>query len=194
MRRVCGHVTHSRRGARQCHCWGQGVNTGDTRIGINQSPTFVNDLQHMRETSSVQVKRANACARRRVHTPSFEEDVLEQVADQSSISTLAITNTLGFRNWSVLTALHEPQLHPYNPQKVQVMGAADFPPWVEFWNGSLHALAKISALAGRFSSVMKLPSHGAACLTPATAPCGVIKIHMPSIDGHITIKYAAWIC
>ncbi|KAJ8874666.1 hypothetical protein PR048_025532 [Dryococelus australis] len=79
-------------------------------------------FRRLRETGSVQVKRANTGARRRVRAPSYEEDVLEKAVDQPSTSTRAIVNTLGISNLSVRAVLHEQQLHTYRPPKVQTMG------------------------------------------------------------------------
>lgn len=88
--------------------------------------------QRLRETGTFTVNRINCGAQRNLRTPRFEEEVLHRCEENPRTSTRAIAHAMGTNHMSVWQVLHEQQLHPYHPQRVQAMGPADFAPRVEF--------------------------------------------------------------
>lgn len=88
--------------------------------------------RRLREEGTFVVNRHNCGATRTRRTVDFEEEVLERVAENPSTSSRAIAHEMGVNHVSVWEVLHEQQLHPYHPQKVQAMVQADFPRRVEF--------------------------------------------------------------
>lgn len=88
--------------------------------------------RRMRKSGTFKPNLRENGARRSMRTPSFEEEVLELVAEQPSTSTRALAHALGSNRYSVWQVLHEQQLYPYRLQKVQAISPADFGPRFDF--------------------------------------------------------------
>ena len=74
----------------------------------------------------------------RRHTPNFEENILHLVEETQSTSTRTIVRGMGVLHSTVWEVLHELQLHPYHPQRVHAMDAADFALHANFCMWFLH--------------------------------------------------------
>ena len=122
--------------------------------------------QRATETGTFTPSRANCGAPRQRRTPEFEEDVLHLV-EEDATSTRQIAGTLsdfmythqpprlliinGYNFYNVRftgrlnvdhkavwRVLHEQQLYPYHPQKVQAMQPEDFGPRTNYCRWFLH--------------------------------------------------------
>jgi hypothetical protein len=89
--------------------------------------------------------------------------------------------------------LHEQLLHPYHPQRVQVMGPADFPVWVQCSEWYLHQ-CNTQCFHILFCSWMKPASRVKQCLIAETATYGMMTIHIPLFpdDTISTLQVNIW--
>ncbi|XP_063232473.1 uncharacterized protein LOC134536611 [Bacillus rossius redtenbacheri] len=84
--------------------------------------------RRLRETGSLHVTKPASGSRRTIRTPSFEEEVLEQIQDTPSTAiSRAIAHAMHTSRQSVALVLKEQLLRPYHVQKVQTLQEADCP-------------------------------------------------------------------
>ncbi|PSN50223.1 hypothetical protein C0J52_07798 [Blattella germanica] len=99
---------------------------------------FATVYQWASETGTFTPSRADCGAPRRRRTPEFEEDVLNLVEEDATASTRKIAGRLNVDHKAICRVLHEQQLHPYHPQRVQAMQKEDFGPRANFCRWFLH--------------------------------------------------------
>ena len=102
-------------------------------------------------------QQADCGAPRRRRTPNFQEDVLHRIENTPSMSTRTIERRIGLLHSTVWWVLHEQQLHPYHPQMVHPMGAADFAVLITVC-GSYNVVRENSSFHDSYSSLINLGS------------------------------------
>ena len=94
------------------------------RFPHRQTPSqylFVKVYQRASETGTFTTRRADCGAPRQRCIPEFEEAVLNAVEEDTMTSTRNIAGRLSLDRQTICCVLHELQLHPYHPQKIQGM-------------------------------------------------------------------------
>lgn len=88
---------------------------------------------HRRLAENGNFRRGDGAGRpRTARTPSFEEEVLDQVEQEPSTSIRKIAHCTRASKTTVGRVLQNHQLHPYSVQRVQAMGPEDYLPRMEF--------------------------------------------------------------
>lgn len=93
---------------------------------------FPRIFRRLRETGNLRPVGHDRGRRRTTRIPDLEEEILDRVTEQPSISTRAVANEVGVDHSTVWRVLREQQLHPYHPQKVQALHPTDFAPRLVF--------------------------------------------------------------
>jgi hypothetical protein len=107
-------------------CWEVSSKTCD------QHTTFACTVQQLRETGILDVPRRNTGRLKTTCNPEYKEKVLHLVDSIPSASTWQTADIMQTNHMVIWCMLHEQQLHPYHPHRVQAMGPVNFPAWVQF--------------------------------------------------------------
>lgn len=96
----------------------------DRRIPNHQ--TFSSVERRLRETGSLVIRSTDRGRHPLVRTIQFEEDVLQRLEDEPSLSTRTLSRQLGVSKNSVHRVARQYQLHPYHLQPVHELLPLDY--------------------------------------------------------------------
>lgn len=99
---------------------------------IPDAKTFLSTERRLRETGSLQVKNRDAGRPRNARTVDVEEEILDIVMEDPTISTRRLGLRMDISHQSALRVLHEQQLHPFHYRKTQELLPEDMPIRVDF--------------------------------------------------------------
>ncbi|XP_074029232.1 uncharacterized protein [Leptinotarsa decemlineata] len=94
--------------------------------------TFERVDRSLRETGTVLPKRGGEGAPRTVRTVVLEENILEAVADDPSMSIRNLSEQFHTSKSTIHRIIREQLLHPFHIQKVHAMTPQDFPARLEY--------------------------------------------------------------
>lgn len=94
--------------------------------------TFTNSHRHLREYGSFKTSRRDAGRPRVARNPLTEEQLLNAIDENPSLSTRQIGRDLNVCHTTVWRILHEYSLYPYHIQRIQGLLPQDFPRRLEF--------------------------------------------------------------
>ena len=99
------------------------------RFPHRQTPShalFARVYQRASDTGIFTASRSDYGAPRRRRSPELEEAVLHAMEENATTSTRRVARRLNVDHNTVWRILHNQQLHPYLPQRVQAMPPEDF--------------------------------------------------------------------
>lgn len=99
---------------------------------IPNARTFVSTERRLRETGCLQRRNTDAGRRREARNVRVEQQILDAVINDPTISTRRLGLRTNISHQSVLRVLHEQQLHPYHYRQVQELLPDDMPLRVDF--------------------------------------------------------------
>lgn len=106
--------------------------------------TFVDVHRRLRERGTFRTSHlGNSGTARTARTVDIEEQILEAVDDDPTISTRQLSKDLNVSHSTVWRTLHENLLYPYHLQRVQGLLERDFEPRLQFCRWALVQLATV---------------------------------------------------
>lgn len=99
---------------------------------------FTAVFRRIREIGCVQARRSDA-GRPRIYDPEDEDEILQLVAADPTISTRVAARRLGLTHWKVWFTLHTARLHPYHYTPVHALEEGDPVRRIEFCRFMINA-------------------------------------------------------
>jgi hypothetical protein len=100
--------------------------------------SFACTIQQLWKIGTLDVTRHNEGWFGTTCIPEYKEEVCHLVTSIPSVCTWQTADIMWANHMVIWCMLHEQLLHPYHPQRVQVMGPVGFPVWVQCSKWYLH--------------------------------------------------------